>query len=260
MGRRMLESADDRLEIIRDITQVTPYYNNPEMLKHHIENWVEYPSEVMEHFRLIIVDDGSAAHQRAEDVLKTAGRWLLDRTRLFYVTEDIPWNQHGARNLGALMAGTTDDMWLWMADMDRVLLYPFMRMAMAATLEDRPYASRGMDRRKYLSRVDPPKMTNQFFVPQHVYMEAGGYDEWYCGTYGGDFEFIEEMERVSKSMIYIPGVYHFRYSRHVVEDSTTDLDRDEYWKPHVRKAREKKAAGKRRMVDPINFPWEEIEI
>lgn len=257
MGRRMLESSDDRLKIIRDITQVTPYYNNPTMLKQHIENWDTYPDEVLNHLRIIIVDDGSADGKRAVEVIVHANQRIRDRIRLFTVLDDIPWNQHGARNLGAKKAGTD---WLWVADMDRIVLYPFMRMAMAAELEQRPYASRGMDRRKYLSRVDPPKMTNQFFVPRKVYWDALGYDEWYCGTYGGDFEFIQEMELVSKPMIYLPGVYHFRYSRHVVEDSTTDLDRDEYWRPHVRKAREKKEAGKRQMIKPINFPWEEVQV
>lgn len=257
MARRMLESSDDQLKIVRSITQVTPYYNNPEMLKQHIENWVEYPDEVLQHFRIIIVDDASVYEQRALEILQTAPAHLRERMRLFTVLVDTPWNQHGARNLGAKKAGTD---WLWMADMDRIILYPFMRMAMAAELEQRPYASRGMDRRKYLSRVDPPKMTNQFFVPRNVYWKAGGYDEWYCGTYGGDFEFIQEMECVSKPMIYLPGVYHFRYSRHVVEDSTTNLDRDAFWQPHCQKAREKKQAGKKLMVKPISFPWEETQI
>ncbi len=260
MGRRMLDSADDNLPIVRDITQVTPYYNNPEMLRHHLENWNYYPDEVLQHFRIIIVDDGSPEEKCARRVLAPALQAyprLRDRIRLFRVLEDIPWNQHGARNLGAKMAETD---WLWMADMDRIVLYPFMRMAMSAILLHRPYASRGMDRRKYLSRIDPPKITNQFFVPKIVYWEAGGYDEWYCGTYGGDFEFIQEMERVSLPMIYLPGVYHFRYSRHIVVDSTTDLDRDAFWIPHRKKAAEKKQAGKKLMIEPINFQWEEVQI
>jgi len=252
----MLESADDRLEIIRDITQVTPYYNNPHMLRLHLENWAEYPLEVWEHFKVIIVDDGSKSYT-AQSILTDAHPRLKARIRLFRVLEDIPWNQHGARNLGAEMA---DDGWLWVADMDRIVLYPHMRMAMAARLLPKPYVSRGMDRRKYLSKVDPPKMTNQFFIPKQVYWEAGGYDEWYSGTYGGDFEFLEAMEAVSGPMTYMPGVYHFRYSRHVVEDATTDLDRDAYWKPHVQKAREKKAAGGQMMVKPINFQWEEVQL
>ena len=256
MGRRMLESSDDQLVICRSITQITPYYNNPHMLRLHLENWAEYPLEVWEHFKVIIVDDGSM-HQPARAVLADADPRLLERIRLFRVLHDIPWNQHGARNLGAKMAG---DGWLWMADMDRIVLYPFMRMAMSMPLSHRPYVSRGMDRRKYLSKVDLPKMTNQFFVPRGVYWKAGGYDEWYCGTYGGDFEFLEEMEAVSGPMTYMPGVYHFRYSRHVVEDATTDLDRDAYWKPHVQKAREKKAAGGGKMIKPINFPWEEVTL
>lgn len=257
MARRMLESSDDQLKILRGITQVTPYYNNPRMLEHHVENWGYYPDEVLQHLQIIIVDDHSFHNQRAEVVLSRADQRIRDRIRLFYVEDDIPWNQHGARNLGALSARTD---WLWCADMDRIMLYPFMRMAMAAELEQRPYASRGMDRRKYLSRVDLPKTTNQFFIPRKVYWEAGGYDEWYCGTYGGDYEFIQEMERASKPMIYLPGVYHFRYSRHVVEDSTTNLDRDAFWIPHCKKAAEKKQAGKKLMTKPINFKWEEVQI
>lgn len=257
MGRRMLESADDNLPLIRDITQVTPYYNAPEMLKLHLENWGYYPEDVWNRLNIIIVDDGSAADKSAHSVLAIAEPQLRRRIRLFRVLEDIPWNQHGARNLGAKMADTE---WLWCADMDRVLLYPHMRMAMAAKLEPRPYVSRGMDRRKFLSRIDQPKMTNQFFVPKKIYWEAGGYDEWYAGTYGGDFEFLEAMERCSDKMVYLPGVYHFRYSRHVVEDSTTDMDRDAYWKPHVKKHNLKRAAGNKRMVEPINFPWEEIKL
>ncbi len=257
MGRRLLESADDKLPIIRDITQVTPYYNNSRMLQIHLENWAEYPLEVWEHFKVIIVDDGSADVHAAEAILSHADPRLKERIRLFRVLEDIPWNQHGARNLGVKMA---DEGWLWVADMDRIVLYPHMRMAMAACLDHRPYVSRGMDRRKYLSKIDPPKMTNQFFVPRHVYWEAGGYDEWYSGTYGGDFEFLEAMEAVSGKMTYLSGVYHFRYSRHVVEDATTDLDRDAYWRPHVQKAQEKKAAGGKMMVKPINFKWEEVRL
>ena len=257
MPRRLLVSEDDTRKIVRPITQVTPYYNNPYMLKLHIKNWLEYPLDMMQQFKVIIVDDGSKSYT-AHSVLKGAPEFLRSRMRLFRVTKDIPWNQHGARNLGAKMADTE---WLWMADMDRVMLYPWMRKAMSVKLEQRPYVARGLDRGNDLAKVDKPKMTNQFFVPKKVYWDAGGYDEFYCGTYGCDGEFFMAMEEVSDLMTYLPGVYHFRYGTGVVEDCTTDMDRNEIYKPlHREKVLEKRVAGKKLMVEPINFPWEEIKL
>ena len=85
------------------VRMIYPYYENPKMLERQVENWNRYAGELRGALRIILVDDGSTKYP-AEPIFKHCKM----PKKLYRVKEDIPWNQHGARNLGAKVACKAD--------------------------------------------------------------------------------------------------------------------------------------------------------
>src|SRR4051812_27854987 len=93
---------------------VMPYYDNPVMLAHQYSVWASYPERLKKRIEIVIVDDGSQS-EPASNVLRIDN---LPSLSIYRVLIDKPWNQHGARNLGAKLA---EGPWLFLTDMDHVL-------------------------------------------------------------------------------------------------------------------------------------------
>src|SRR5690606_35034604 len=65
-------------------------------IKSLLEKYAEYPSGILDRIHFVIVDDGSPIPYDIPDVDLNL-TWLK-------ITEDIPWNNPGARNLGVTYA------------------------------------------------------------------------------------------------------------------------------------------------------------
>lgn len=239
------------------LTIVNPYYRNPEMLQLLIDNFDRYDSRTKLDIEWIIVDDCSP--EPAAPIIEKASPSVLHRIHLYRVLDDIPWNQHGARNLGAQQAVAP---WLLMADMDRMVLAADMRMVLdkirkGKMTPDHHYKARGYNiKDKYAISEDKP-IVNQFWCTKEAYWDCGGYDEDYCGMYGGDGPLLRSLER-NYPLVTMKDIIMFRYDRHIVPDATTqDLDRsrDGYGK----KTREKRRTGNFTPTDHIRFKWERIQ-
>ncbi len=231
------------------VSMIYPYYDNPSMLRLQCDNWSMYTDGLKDEIELIIVDDGSTEYP-AYDVLKSNPTGI--KTRLFRVKEDIPWNQHGARNLGAKMA---EGEWLWMSDMDMVLPCESAEHLFKNPDPDLHYVTR---RIKITDLKEDGHHCNTFLVTREAYWKVGGYDEDYCGTYGGDGSLNRALCTVAKKTLSEAFVYY--YPRDVYTDAATQkYEREGYYKKEYRKRFDRKRAiGDIVPKNPIRFDWEEL--
>lgn len=235
------------------IRMVYPYYENPKMLERQIENWNRYAGELRDNVRLLLIDDGSQKYP-AEPIIKECKLPF----HLYRITVDIPWNQHGARNLGAKKACTeAENYWLFMSDMDVLLT--------AETAFD--LFSRDLDPGRYYTfeRAFLPNLVrrkthcNTFLVKRNTYWAVGGYDEDYCGTYGGDGPFLRALNNLAPEK-HLDDVLLFGVERDVIPDANTDLSRKEghFGTEYRKRFNSKRSLGDERPKNPIRFPYERV--
>lgn len=259
-----------------NLSLVMPYYRNPGMLRRHLLVWRdEWSAELKRDLEVVIVDDGSPDDTAADTL---ASMWNGDRTglptiELYRVTEDRPWHQHGARNLGAHVAKAP---WLLMTDMDHVVA----NSTLAEVLRTLP----GLSKNEVLTfgRVDaPPTLTwradhwpefartrrddgslkphvNSFVVNRKRYWRLGGYDEDFTG-YGTDSQFRQKLFGKGNATHHLEHAPLIRVDRSVIPDASTttysrETDRCNVKAVLVRKTIEGRA-GK---PTTLNFPWERI--
>lgn len=255
---------------MRPISIVFPFYRNQGMLARQYrvmaEEWRDDQKAALE---VIIVDDGSL--EPALDVPRPSG---LPALRLYRITENRPWHQHGARNLGAAEASHH---WLAMLDIDHVIPPstldailqfepPKRDFALTFSRRDAPVDSDWLADDVFMMkptiRVDGTAKphVNSFVLKRDLYWQVGGYDEDLCGIYGTDKHFLRRLyEKAAQFMIDAPLI---RVDRAAIADaSTRDQPRKEGRRPGEKKAAiaarlaAKKAEGR---IAPkiLDFPWE----
>lgn len=241
------------------LSLVIPFYLNSDMLARQYREWAAWPDKAKAHIEIIIVDDGSP--ERAIDVPRPGG---LPALSIYRVTEDRPWHQHAARNLGAHVAKGP---WLLLTDMDHVLdavnvAALFKRLgrldAGTAYFLHRVEADSGQPTVNADGQHKPHP--NSFVMTRELYWKAGGYDEDYCGLYGTDGLFKSRLFETAERG-FLKHVALVRYWRDLVPDaSTTTLARKEGRKPGAKEAvaAAKAARGEAGKVTVLNFPWERV--
>lgn len=174
---------------MKTVSLVLAYYDNPNMLLRHLEEWESYPQEAKERVSLVLVDDASPQMDAASVFYGWAGSRDLEKhlplkTQIFRVVPNIPWNQDGARNL-AMRHVVTE--WSFMTDMDHVL--PRGEVPKLLALDARP-------RIYYLPNqllVDGTSLErphpNSYLMRTLDFWSMGGYDEDFAGYYGSDGNF-----------------------------------------------------------------------
>lgn len=222
------------------------YYNNPQMLAVQLRTWAGYPAHVRERFKFVIVDDGSDK-RIAEYVLADLPDEHcapLARMSLYRIDTPICWNQHGARNLAAR---ETSCPWLLMLDIDHVLTaenaerlveavnwtagaavwFRFPRERIGAEDETRTKDSTLRGIPMYASHVTVNPAMNCYLVTRDAYWQAGGYNEDFCGTYGGDSQFLNYLRDVAGEPVILNDVWLQVHTRHSVPDANErTLNRD----------------------------------
>lgn len=238
-----------------------PFFENPEMLALQYRGWKAWPAKLRNRLRVIIVDDGSPENPAA-NVPRPFG---LPDLRIYRVTENRPWHQHAARNLGTHEAG---EGWMLITDMDHVL--PAESAALLFRAMDKgkldPATIYTLDRlevdtgKPTLDRNGNPKPhPNSFVVTRELYWRIGGYDEAFCGLYGTDALFRERAFTIGRrGHLPIPLT---RYWRDIVPDASTNgLPRKEGRDPgaRTRVQAEKAARGEADVITTLAFPWERV--
>lgn len=242
---------------MKNLTMIYPYYDNPKMLGIQYANWREYPEDLKLDTEIIVVDDGSP-NSPAADVSRPEG---LPKLRIYRVLVDIPWHQHGARNLGAKEA---DAQWLFMSDMDHVLPSPTLRRIFECVNATKIYTFARLEswtmeptlRENGDVRLHP----NSFCMSKELFWKIGGYDEDYCGLYGTDKLFLERAYTVATER-HLSDAPLLRYTREIVSDaSTRTLKRKEDRDPGAKEAvaAKKFREGRAREITVLAFPWERV--
>jgi len=228
------------------ITLIYAYYENPAMLARHFEEWSTYNNK--EQFEIIIVDDCSKEFPIDNQIIDVG-----INTRYFKITSDIPWNQHGARNLAMKHA----EGMCFLADMDTLLTKEEAEILLSADLKSN-LAYQVLIRNSAKTKIT--LHPNTFILHSDLFHKVGGYDERYAGYYGTDINFRKRLFRKvgqpKLSPILTQGFGG------VIKDSTTkDYGRQgsEY---DIRKNlfRLIQLFIAPKAIKPLNFEWCEIDI
>ena len=172
-----------------NITIIQTYYNERSLLETQIERWNYYNTPV----NIILIDDGSQI-EPAENVLRE--HTLKDNINfsLYRVTEDIGFNSHGCRNLGARLAQSN---WLLFQDIDYTIQPGDLIRLQQETLDLNSWYELNA---KFQGRGDTYMALNQFVIPRKLFLDSGGYDESFVPFHYGDRELLSQLEQDYKKI------------------------------------------------------------
>jgi hypothetical protein len=169
-----------------ELTLVYPYYSNRLCLERHLELWTHLPPELARRIEYLLVDDGSP------EPAMIPPDCSINLT-LVRIKEDIPWNQHGARNLGLKLAEAD---WVIVSDIDH--LFPADGVSRVLSMDKDPATVYFFGRIREDGSAKNPH-PNTFLVHRNLFRTAGGYDEDFCGYHGkGDILLRHQFERFGR--------------------------------------------------------------
>lgn len=190
--RRIMDKSHIRL------SYVTHYYldqERPDTVLDLLARYQSYAPELLDVVQFVVVDDCSPLRFAPPD-LDLNLIWLR-------ITDDIPWNQGGARNLGVTYAAS-----------DKVLLTDIDHEFPEATLAGMAGMREcGRDFFK-IYRTDPVTgklrhgHSNTFLLSRARFLRLYGYDEEFCGHYGAeDYRFVKFQKYHGSRQRYLPRNY-----------------------------------------------------
>lgn len=164
------------------LTYITHFYfdqKSPDTLLDLLHKYESYSSSLLDQMHFVIVDDCSPLEFEIPE-FKLNLTWLR-------ITDDIRWNQGGARNLGATYAKSDK---ILLSDLD--LEFPehtLQRMVDARNPGKHFYKIYRKDRETSAIRKGHP---NTFFMSRGRFIRLYGYDEEFSGGYGAeDYRFVK---------------------------------------------------------------------
>jgi hypothetical protein len=165
-----------------ELSYILPIYiQNPEStaLVDMISHYEMYPKELLSRIQFILVDDCSP-------VKITLPKSTLNIV-LVRITDNIEWNQGGARNLGVQLAKTSK---LVLTDLDHIFPEILLKKMLASR---QPKYLNKFKRQRDGKRVNAHP--NSFFCTKSLFYKCLGYDEAFSGHYGHDDIFFVEMQK-----------------------------------------------------------------
>jgi len=231
---------------MNDVTLTMPYYCNSHLLAFHVGVWSQYPQNVLDHLKIIIVDDGSP-ERPAYDVLKKVP---LDFS-LYRIKEDKGWNFQGARNLAMKHCETE---WVLLTDIDHVLYH---ESAEALVSNDWEKGKHYLPERRFADEREYYTHATTTICRKEDFWAVGGVDEDFAGTRGGDNGMRSRLEKRLEKVTTDKVTLRIWQSA-MKGGRTTSLPRG----PEERKIRHdiksKKREGDSELpVNPIRFEWEQ---
>lgn len=172
---------------LNNITIIHTYYNEESLLETQIERWNVYNQPV----NIILIDDGSQKIP-AIDVIKKHELKNNINFSLYRVRDDIGFNSHGCRNLGARLAATD---WLLFLDIDYTLQPTDLRRLRGESLDPNTWYEFNA---KFKGRGNSYMALNQFLIPKKMFLAERGYDESFVPFHFGDREFLARLEKYNK--------------------------------------------------------------
>lgn len=226
---------------------ISHYYNHPQMVQDQIAYWETLPDSFLSQVEFILVDDCS-------EQTPTIRPSKLN-LKVYRVISDLPWNQAGARNLGAFNA--TGE-WALYFDIDQKFLVEPMQAVMGNLSRLDTMSMYYMRIRELIDiTVNKPLEfhPNSFLVNLAMFKQHAMYDEDFVGHYGYEDLYMPQVweKRGGKRALFNEAVFF--------EDigfGTTNLNRD--LSRNLALAQQKMAAGCKRPVGILRFEWEQIDI
>lgn len=242
---------NEPVKAVNTISLIMPFYENAGMLKVHLNTWRKYRPEVLAAMTFIIIDDCSPV-PALPIIAKHAEPHVRRRIRVYRISDNIPWNQHGARNLGAHVCETEHFL---MTDMDHLLLADEAKTTVITRWNSRTVRPKRL--KAGLIPESDKRHCNTFLTSKQVFLRSGGYDEDYCGSYGGDGPFLRALGNIAP-IEDINDFFMVRFPRDVIPDaSTVSLERDkEYRDKYMERMSMKRNNGCMAATNPLRFQWE----
>jgi len=156
-----------------ELSYISPVFfdqNDTNTLIDLLRFYASFSPAVLERMEFIIVDDHSP-------IPVTIPASINLNYRLFRITDDITWNQGGARNLGAVHSVQK----MILTDCDHRFPEKLLKIILASKVPKKTL---------YTFKRDDTngKVTighrNTFYTSKHVFFETLGVDEEFCGYYG----------------------------------------------------------------------------
>lgn len=226
---------------------ISHYYNHPQMVQDQIAYWETLPDSFLEQVEFILVDDCSAT----TPVIRPTKLNL----KVYRVITDLPWNQAGARNLGAFNA--TGE-WALYFDIDQKFFAEPMA-SVIANLDRMDTMTMYYLRIKELIDITVNKPLdfhpNSFLVNLAKFKQHGLYDEDFVGHYGYEDLYMPQMweKRGGKRVLFSDAIFF-----EDMDFGTTNLNRD--LSRNLALAQQKIAKGYKRPIGILRFDWEQIDI
>lgn len=212
--RSMKEPPKDHSHI--QLTYITHFYCNQDgsfdCVRSLLDDYAAYPDEILDRMHFVIVDDGSPVMYEIPDVNLNL-TWLR-------ITEDIPWNNPGARNLGVTYAKSDK---IILTDLD----HKFPPETLLHILKRRECGkSMYRIRRKDSDGNHIGTHANLFVMSRSRFMRLWGYDEHFCGHYGHDDVWFSRFQKWHGSrQRHLPPRFHVFVRTKDTRSYTHSLDR-----------------------------------
>ena len=215
------------------------YFNQPEMLELHLREWRKYKDAA----EFVVIDDCSKMPPVVKD----------DFVKVYRITDDIPWNQTGARNLLHLVA---ENDWVLSTDCDHVVTHETFKQLSALDTND--VLNVYFLDRQFSHGNKTNRMHSSFVCNRHTFLAVGGHDEDLAGRYGGVDQSWTDM--VQHKLLYhwcddIKVINH-SFDPDIKDANVADLPRDP--KKNLALIKQKKMMGLPR-GEIIRFNWERIK-
>ena len=198
---------------LNNLTIIHTYYNEQSLLETQIERWNVYNQPV----NIILIDDGSQKVP-AIDVIRQHELKDYINFSLYRVTEDIGFNSHGCRNLGARLANTD---WLVFLDIDYTIQPSDLAKLKTEPLDPDTWYEMNA---KFQGRGDPYMALNQFVISKKMFLDDGGYDESFVPFHYGDRDLLERLAgKYNKKNLEWLNLTCRRGGRKAIHDDTADI-------------------------------------
>lgn len=246
-----------------EITYVTTYYNEPDLLEFVLENFLtDFYSA------LIIVDDASQIHPAEPIVRKYEDKLPVTLLR---VKDDLGFNSHGARNLAMQHVQTE---WAYMTDIDIHTdvgaSYDLWKAVQSSQLKQYFTFWRG-HKQDFIGRCE--EGYNDLCLRVSDFWESYGYDEEYTGIHYGDKMFLQRLNSYMVRTLLPNIIIDKRMKRKTISNAkvnitTYDNENNIMYHPIIKASELKKLndfIGSRNenkdtwaTKSVVNFEWEKI--
>ncbi len=162
------------------LTLIVHIYNNQNLVNLQSETWKEWGN--IPELEIIFVDDGS---QPRLD-LSMLPNWV----KKFRITDDIPWNQPGAKNLASKFSSSD---WLFFLDADQFLSKVDIDLLLNQVKNFEKRNLYRFRRFSFSTNCELSSHQNCQIISKSDFIFFGGYDEDFAGFYGFEDAYFERL-------------------------------------------------------------------